>query len=450
MTTIGAVSALQDAEIRKCLEGRTPDKWVNNLKPKNRKIATLFHAVVNTPGWIQNRELFKAANEAREHLKSQKDELPKDAIKTYRKARKTFKEALPRKPKNPEKAKTDEKAKAAFKDKAKATSPKGKDLKGKKVSKKDKKDKKSGKAGKAAKDSFAKAIHIKGGGIKNIGNSCWMNALLQHFRTIKDFDSIFTGDIHSLKPDEKKEDFEKLQTCLREVVDALRDPTPTFEEAKLQNLEELLLTCKMIDKKGIQHDASEVLSKLLSRFGQSPKGIEIYKVNHMDTGALIPEEKAEPKQDFVPLQTTKDSESITELLQKYFGERSVDEKFRGNYKKYSFYITSELPKLLQLRLNKAAGAPHIEHWVDLKPLHRDKDTLAGVTTYGLGSALCRSGAQVNDAGGHFWYVAHDKKGWKKFDDKTVSELSEAQAKEHINKFAYTLFYFKQPRAEAKA
>src|SRR5437588_4931460 len=95
--------------------------WVDTLNKnpnsneKHSHISSLFYAVVNTPGWRRNPLLFNVANSAREHLKMNKEDLPKTAKKTYNQAKTTFRDALITMKKDEKrKAKSDKKAQKAF------------------------------------------------------------------------------------------------------------------------------------------------------------------------------------------------------------------------------------------------------------------------------------------------------------------------------------------------
>jgi hypothetical protein len=474
MTTLSLISGLPQ-EIRSLLVSQPPGKWVNILKNRNERVGTLFHSVVTTPGWKTNPLLLSVANEARVYLRDHKGELPKSAKSLYNKSKMLFKQELLVPKGAPSKGKKDAKKASTVGQEnippaASATDTEA--LKKKKIVKSGKDEKAEGsgkdtKADKAAKSAAAAAKRalgnkgpvIQAGGLVRLKNvTCWMNTLVQHLRFTSDFESILTGPIHHLKATEKREDFENLQKCLNDVVTDIRSPTMTVEKAKLEKLLASLHTCNMINNPNRQQDASEVLSLLLSRFGHSPAGVEIYKIKHYAPGVETIESEPEAETDYLPLQTTKKGESIAQLIAQNLGVRNVssDPDFRELYKDVSYVINS-FPPLLQLRINKPDGNPEIEQWVDLKPHHRTKDTLpaAEVTTYGLEAAMCRSGAQVNvlqkkdkrlpDTLGHYWYLSHDDKGWVEYNDSRVTRLSQEAAQTMLNGFAYTLFYNKQPR-----
>ncbi|HXF28616.1 MAG TPA: hypothetical protein VN457_02095, partial [Chlamydiales bacterium] len=109
-------------------------------------------------------------------------------------------------------------------------------------------------------------------GLKNIGCSCYLNAVMQVLVRTGDYESLLTGPLTYLpKSDKDRKNHLFLQIGLQRVIVAMRkgiEPTVT----ELKEVIRLLQACGIIDSEKMPQDATEVLSYLQERFGSRLAG----------------------------------------------------------------------------------------------------------------------------------------------------------------------------------
>lgn len=300
----------------------------------------------------------------------------------------------------------------------------------------------SGPATNSSSSSSSSSSSIASGGIVNLGATCWLNTLIQLLRNNAFFKKLVSGDIHFFKTESAKERSERIepllliQSLLIKVIDSKNGVSKTDIEELLHHLE----ASNFIKHRGQMHDAPEVLARLIGRFtnGLIPiKMIQIEQIKHAE-GELQVEINCAEQSHYLPLNVTKNEQSVKDVLDSYFAPYRPE---RIDHDR--FYRIAQLPQMIQCCFNRVGGTLVMSEQIDLSAyLQRPPEEES--VHYQLESVMCRPG-QSNDncSGGHFRYYQKKGASWTCYDDATVTpDLSFEQIQEELNKFGYACFFSK--------
>ena len=417
------ISAFLPSMVNSLLLTQPVDNWIKVLKKcekGNDYLVHLFQAIVKVPNWNKDKTSKLLAKTLDKTIKSKS--LTKCANKLFNEAHKIFKKESSLK---------------------KATDTKNTE-----------KDnvKESNSTSKSSATTQTLENDTPTQGIPNIGNFCYMATVLQHLRHTNTFESILSGPIHDFTSEAERLSLTDLQSCLRSVVDDLRDPNINcVSTEKLTALVKKMTACRIINQAGSQHDGTEVLSRLITYMGAAPEAVRLDQQVCYNDGSTIYRDRIEMS-DYFPLQTSQECQTTSQLLAVYFGQtvgrtvrfdvvvqgrtiaqldggtgRVAARRALGNQAvteegllaeqivfikeqhkaahgdvqvnvvpvRYTQNQLASLPGTIQMRINSVGGKAIVEERVCLAAHLRNALGAGESATYELDAVMCRSGKLSN-------------------------------------------------------
>jgi hypothetical protein len=176
------------------------------------------------------------------------------------------------------------------------------------------------------------------GGIRNLGATCWLNALLQHISRSQDYDRLFSGPVRDAQSDDERQKLEELQTALNRAVNELRNhQTERLSPDHITTILDKLYACGMIDD---------------ARLTEKKRTLEQSKKKEAE---VAPQEKQEKKQDEVIAKTAHEKSPKSETAK---AEVAKEEEFKPSSLliRIQFDSTEILKKIL-LKVGREIQGP---------------------------------------------------------------------------------------------
>jgi len=280
--------------------------------------------------------------------------------------------------------------------------------------------------------------------LPNLGSSCWMNTLLQHFRSTHDFDALTTAAVNPRFTGNDAVQLTALQQKLATVVQEMR-ASGYVKEADLKALADLFKTCNIPprDANG-QQDATLVLDLMCDRFGPLPATIQKRRCR---AGA---DDVQEPAAHFIPLRTTANGQTTTQMLTAELCSHQVE--LRNAEKvieqvRYDYKISA--PVCLQMRINRVGdNNPVVEQNLNIRLfafVDQDEAYALGrvmCSTYGKKFGTEKDSTTYESKSGHYYYYEKVGGEWVKYNDNVVTRPTAAEVQMDFDRNAYALFYYK--------
>jgi hypothetical protein len=368
-----------------------PSKWVKKLKKRDITLAHLFNTIVHLPHYQQNTQIKKISSDAQKILNGMK--LSKRAKEIFSVAKNYLKIKAHVPPKKHEKS---HKQPAPLKT--------------------------------AVKKSVSKSP-VSHDGLINIGSTCWMNSLLQLFRTTKQFDWIHTPALSRIKGNnlKRRQALVRLQETLHSSIERLRQNKGLSRE-HLATLYREIQAAHIIEKPGAQ-DAPAVLEALKGCFipHQGQNDLRLARIQQVGIGEnALAFEDGQENFSSIPIFVRQNNTSSSELLESsFFQVRDGENLLRRK-------ITS-FPPMAQVNFIRTGNCiPNILPQIDLGKYSAGASRAPKIYTLK---------AVLRYSGGHYTYLVREKNGtWKLYDDSRSSILQNGAARKEINKSGYACFY----------